>query len=133
MDRMTAGDRVRGLDAELLPNGLVRVESRRSGSTGLWELDGTPRSGDLTRARNGMREAARALVLQLAGRGDSAPVAPATPTPAQLRESEATSYWLRDALESALDRDPCDAAADAEVLARVLAEHRDAVLARSRR
>jgi hypothetical protein len=32
----------------------------------------------------------------------------------------AASIWLRDALRSALDRDPADAANDAEVLAQLL-------------
>ena len=32
----------------------------------------------------------------------------------------AASVWLRDALRSALDRDPVDAANDAEVLAQLL-------------
>ena len=33
---------------------------------------------------------------------------------------QAASVWLRDALRSALDRDPVDAANDAEVLAQLL-------------
>ena len=32
------------------------------------------------------------------------------------------SYWLKDALAAAMARDPVDAANDAEVLARILAE-----------
>jgi hypothetical protein len=31
-----------------LPNGYIRVDSRASGLSGLWERDGRPRSGDLT-------------------------------------------------------------------------------------
>jgi len=32
----------------------------------------------------------------------------------------AASYWIKDALRSALDRDPVDAVNDAEVLAKIL-------------
>lgn len=44
-----------------------------------------------------------------------------TPTAAELLADPASSKWVRLALRSALDRDPVDAANDAEVLARVLA------------
>ena len=40
-----------------------------------------------------------------------------------------TSYWLRDALSSALLRDPADAALDALILHDVLLERFDEVLA----
>lgn len=36
-----------------------------------------------------------------------------------------TSFWMRNALDSALDRDPVDAANDAEVLAQVLKDECD--------
>lgn len=39
------------------------------------------------------------------------------------------SYWLKHALHTALDRDPVDAACDAETLARLLAERCNAILA----
>lgn len=39
-----------------------------------------------------------------------------------------TSNWLRSALESALPRDPVDAANDAERLAQILASRADAQL-----
>lgn len=38
-------------------------------------------------------------------------------------EDKTSSYWLKNALRSALDRDPVDAAADAEILAKALQEH----------
>ncbi|WP_093255386.1 hypothetical protein [Rubrimonas cliftonensis] len=41
----------------------------------------------------------------------------------------AASFWLKHALRTALDRDPIDAARDAEILARVLAERCDTILA----
>lgn len=37
-----------------------------------------------------------------------------------LLRDPSTSYWLRNALRSALQRDPVDAANDADILARVL-------------
>ena len=40
----------------------------------------------------------------------------------QVLSEPSTSYWLRDALRSALVRDPVDAANDAVVLARLLDE-----------
>src|SRR5437660_931042 len=42
------------------------------------------------------------------------------PLPEQLLTDAACSYWLRHALTTALERDPVDAANDAEVLAVVL-------------
>lgn len=41
-------------------------------------------------------------------------------TPEALLGASDVSYWLKDALRSALKRDPMDAAADAELLAEVL-------------
>ena len=40
----------------------------------------------------------------------------------QVLSDPAASYWLKDALRSALARDPVDAANDAEVLFRLLNE-----------
>lgn len=40
----------------------------------------------------------------------------------------ATSYWLRDALRSALDRDPVDAVNDAELLLTMLQMWADATI-----
>lgn len=37
--------------------------------------------------------------------------------------NRSTSVWLKQALESALERDPVDAANDAELLAELLARH----------
>ncbi len=45
---------------------------------------------------------------------------PDVPTVEDLLKDPSTSFWLRNALTSALSRDPVDAANDAEVLARVL-------------
>ena len=52
-----------------------------------------------------------------------------TPEPAELLRDPSASTWLCTALRSALQRDPVDAAADAELLAAVLARHADACLA----
>lgn len=41
-----------------------------------------------------------------------------------------TSYWLKDALVTALKRDPFDAERDALTLAAVLSQHLDALIAR---
>jgi hypothetical protein len=38
----------------------------------------------------------------------------------QVLADPAASFWLKEALSSALDRDPVDAANDAEVLAQIL-------------
>ncbi len=53
---------------------------------------------------------------------------PAEPTAEDLLEDPATPYWVGRALRSALDRDPVKAAAEAEVMARVLARRADKVL-----
>ena len=42
---------------------------------------------------------------------------------AEVLASPDTSYWLREALRAALERDAWDAAQDAERLAELLAEH----------
>lgn len=47
---------------------------------------------------------------------------------AQLLADPSTSHWLRDALTSALLRDPADAALDASILHRVLAARLDQIL-----
>ena len=44
-------------------------------------------------------------------------------------ESYSASFWLKDALRSALERDPVDALKDAETLLRVLKRHTDTSLA----
>jgi len=51
-----------------------------------------------------------------------------TPSCEAILNDPAASDWLKLALVSALERDPVDAAADAEVLAAVLRERCDAVL-----
>jgi hypothetical protein len=45
---------------------------------------------------------------------------PELPQIEEVLRDPATSFWLRGALNSALARDPVDAANDAEVLARLL-------------
>lgn len=52
----------------------------------------------------------------------------AGPTAEGLLSDPATPYWVGRALRSALDRDPVKAAAEAEVIARLLARRADAVL-----
>ena len=42
----------------------------------------------------------------------------------------AASFWLKDALRTALDRDPVDAANDAEVLAQLLEQWCQEILGR---
>jgi hypothetical protein len=43
------------------------------------------------------------------------------------------SYWLKNSLSSALQRDPIDASRDAELLARLLRERANALLTRATR
>lgn len=52
---------------------------------------------------------------------------PATPDAQEILASPSTSFWLKDALRAALQRDPVDAASDAELLATVLASRCDAL------
>lgn len=47
-----------------------------------------------------------------------------------LLANPATSYWLKEAIGSALERDPFDAERDAIVLASLLTRHVDAIVAR---
>jgi hypothetical protein len=54
--------------------------------------------------------------------------APRARSSEQLLADPATSYWLRDALRSALLRDPADAALDALILHDVLVARFDQVL-----
>ena len=44
-----------------------------------------------------------------------------------LLDDSATSHWLKHALKAALERDPVDAANDAELLAEILAERADTI------
>ena len=46
----------------------------------------------------------------------------------QVLRDPTASFWLKDALRSALARDPVDAANDAEVLARLLDRHCRSIL-----
>lgn len=48
-------------------------------------------------------------------------------TPEQIAEDPAASLWIKDALKTALERDPVDAANDAEVLAAVLKDRCDEI------
>lgn len=50
------------------------------------------------------------------------------PTADELLSSSTASTWLKDALRSALNRDPVDAAQDAELLSLVLASRADSLL-----
>jgi len=57
----------------------------------------------------------------------------ATPSNSRLEIAEvladpAASFWLKNALRSALLRDPVDAANDAETLARLLSQRCEAIL-----
>jgi hypothetical protein len=47
----------------------------------------------------------------------------------QILSGPGTSHWLKDALTSALDRDPVDAVNDAELLAMVLGHRADHIQA----
>lgn len=47
----------------------------------------------------------------------------------QILSGPGTSHWLKDALTSALDRDPVDACNDAELLAMVLGHRADQIMA----
>jgi len=51
-----------------------------------------------------------------------------TPLCMKIMNGYATTFWLKRTLASALERDPVDALADAEVLTRALREHCDNVL-----
>lgn len=53
---------------------------------------------------------------------------PATPAAEAILTAPDASSWLKDALRSALERDPVDAANDAEVLAQILAKRCNALL-----
>lgn len=55
--------------------------------------------------------------------------AAAVPTPVQILNDASASFWLKDALRSALRRDAVDAANEACVLARVLERHAARVVA----
>lgn len=46
----------------------------------------------------------------------------------RILESNGASFWLKDALRSALSRDCVDAARDAEILAEILKERCDEIL-----
>jgi len=51
------------------------------------------------------------------------------PTTQDLLEAHDTSYWLKSALRTAWNRDPVDAASDAELLASVLTARVNALMA----
>lgn len=93
---------------------------------------------DATGAQAGMahattREVNDALARYVAA-GASAPPAEAheTPTPDAALRDPAASRWFRSSLEAALDRDPVDAANEAEVLYRVLDRRAQHVLLAAR-
>lgn len=50
------------------------------------------------------------------------------PKAEELMGLPSTSYWLKESLRAALQRDPVDAARDAEVLALVLSSRADSLL-----
>lgn len=56
---------------------------------------------------------------------------PSAPDVDAILASPSASFWLKDALRSALQRDPVDAANDAELLASILASRSAAVLRRA--
>ncbi len=68
----------------------------------------------------------KAVQAKLASKGfaseTTAPAARKLPTVEELLASPGVSYWLKDALKSALNRDCVDASHDAELLAAVLGE-----------
>lgn len=49
----------------------------------------------------------------------------------QLLDSPSTSYWLKTALRALLERDPLDAASDAEVLADVMGARMNEILSQA--
>lgn len=51
--------------------------------------------------------------------------------PEDILRDPAASFWLKDALRSALSRDPVDAVNDAEVLARLLEERCRSILSQA--
>ncbi|HYD60559.1 MAG TPA: hypothetical protein VEC35_09405 [Noviherbaspirillum sp.] len=60
------------------------------------------------------------------------PITPAAgnvPAVDELLASPEVSFWLKDSLRAALARDPVDAASDAELLARVLVQRMNDMLA----
>lgn len=54
-----------------------------------------------------------------------------TPLCMKIMNGYAATFWLKRTLASALERDPVDALADAEVLVRALREHCDNILQRA--
>jgi len=62
--------------------------------------------------------------------GESDPLLAAEARIAAVLQHPSTSYWLRDALGRALDRDPVDAVDDAEALHELLVERTTAVFER---
>lgn len=56
---------------------------------------------------------------------------PSAPDVDEILASPSASFWLKDALRSALQRDPVDAANDAELLASILAKRSAAALSRA--
>ena len=57
-------------------------------------------------------------------------IPPATPTIAHVLSDPSASFWLKNALRTALTRDPVDAANDAEVLFRLLDDWSREILCR---
>lgn len=53
------------------------------------------------------------------------------PTIQDVLNDPSASYWLKDALQSSLSRDPIDAANDTELLARLLSQRSQDVLAQA--
>ena len=49
----------------------------------------------------------------------------------QALRDPASSFWLKSALSSALERDPLDAASDAQALASLLVQHAEGMMAAS--
>ncbi|OYU09811.1 MAG: hypothetical protein CFE38_20845 [Comamonadaceae bacterium PBBC1] len=72
----------------------------------------------------GIGQAAARWVLNL-----GAVPCPVTTKSGKSSAGQATSHWLKNALTSALDRDPVDACNDAELLAMVLGHRADQITA----
>lgn len=57
---------------------------------------------------------------------------PRTPTIEELLLDPSTTYWFKDALQALMERDPVDAASDAELLAKLMRARCQTILGLSR-
>ncbi|SMF27249.1 hypothetical protein SAMN06265365_11086 [Tistlia consotensis] len=97
-------------------------------------VEGEPRELEVASAAELTRPLAvlaiEAQLWELAAQGGARPEGPRPSEAARIREDPSASYWLKAALASALDRDPLDAARDAERLAAALCERAARVVGR---